>query len=162
MTGRELEELTIGLEHDGWQAILDEIAESDHKPQIIPVNSERAKESIVKLQMTTQSYLGASVFNTGGMIFGNGLVKLYGSGSDMIPDISAVNLLTTVDDYPGALLLGYDVFGGVFALDAGGLGVETGSVCFQSVDTLEWESMESPPLILPILAHRWITDRRVL
>lgn len=144
MTDRKLEELTVGLEHDGWQAILEEIAESAHKPQIIPVDAEKAKDSLVKLQMTTQSYLGASVFNTGGMIFGNGLVRLYGSGSDQIPDISTVNQLTTLDDYPAALVVGYDVFGGIFALDGGGLGIETGSMCFLPVDTLEWGSMGSP------------------
>jgi len=140
---RSIEELTENLE-SGWEAILEEIALSPNKPEIIPASLVKGKEALVKLQMTSRSYLGAVVLNSGGLISNNGLIRIFGSGSSEIPDLSKVNQLTTLDNYPDMLVIGYDVFGGVFALDGGGLGIEPGTICFLSVDTLEWAGLDLP------------------
>lgn len=141
---KSLEELTTGAAHDSWPDILEEFSQGAEGNRIIPVDPVRASSEIVKLQMTIASYCGAAVFNSGGLLFGEGLVRLYGSGSEALPSIAKVNGLTDLDNYPGSLVIGYDVFGGVFALDGGGLGIETGSVCYFGVDTLEWESLGLP------------------
>ncbi len=37
--------------------------------------------------------------------------------------------------------MAYDVLGGVFAVDGGGLGVAPGEVCYRGPDTLQWISL---------------------
>ena len=140
---KTLEELT-NSEHDSWEEVLGLISVSPNSSEYIPADPQRAHASIQKLQMTTRSYLGATVYHTGGMFFHDGLIRLYGSGSPQLPDFSEINKLTDLECYPNALLLGYDVLGGLFALDAGGLGVDHGSVCYMGPDTLEWQTLEMP------------------
>lgn len=141
---KTLEELTKKTDRDVWKEILDEFQIGDSRSSIVPSDPDRTASEITKLQMTVNSYLGAVVFNTGGMLFRNGFVRLYGSGSNELPSIGDVNGLTDLDNYPGMLVIGYDVIGGVFALDGGALAIDKGSVCYLSVDTLEWESLELP------------------
>lgn len=41
---------------------------------------------------------------------------------------------------PSFLLIADDVLGGFFAIDGGGLGLQSGKVCYLAPDTLTWEN----------------------
>lgn len=46
---------------------------------------------------------------------------------------------------PGLLIVGFDVIGGVFAMDGGALGgSERGAVCYFAPDSLRWEPLDVP------------------
>jgi len=42
---------------------------------------------------------------------------------------------------PGAIVVGHDVIGGLFAIDGGALGVAPGQVCYFGPDTLTWDGL---------------------
>lgn len=140
---KSLNQLTTEVP-DSWSEILELIEATHNRPEFIPANPALAQSSIQRLQMTTRSYLGSVVYHTGGMFFKDGLIRLYGSGSEQIPGFAEINRLTDLEHYPNALILGYDVLGGIFALDAGGLEVESGSVCYIGPDNLEWQGLGIP------------------
>jgi hypothetical protein len=78
---------------------------------------------------------------TGGLLLDNGWLRLFGGGNNSMPSLTEVNGLDKRQSMPGYTILGYDVIGGVFAIDAWELGVQQNAVCYYSPDTLEWESL---------------------
>lgn len=103
----------------------------------------RADENLLRLQVTRRSPLGAQVHDTGGIEIDHGWLRLFGSTADgPLPDIMelAARLGLTADS--GALLIGADVIGGLFAINGGGLpDAEQGEVCCFAPDTNAWEPM---------------------
>jgi hypothetical protein len=66
---------------------------------------------------------------------------LDGGGGAGLPDLAAANGLGSPDEKsapPPALLVGFDVLGGRFAVDGGGLGMAPGEVCYWGPDSLSW------------------------
>ena len=79
--------------------------------------------------------------NTGGVLVDHGWFRLLGGGSDHLADLASVNGLDVDGGSPGAppyLIIGFDVLGGRFAIDGGGLGVAAGEVCYFGPDSLAW------------------------
>jgi len=96
------------------------------------------------LQVTAGSYLGALALHTGGVLADHGWFRLLGGGSAHLPDLASVNGLAAEDsvaEAPPYLIVGYDVLGGRFAIDGGGLGVAAGQVCYFGPDTLTWDGL---------------------
>lgn len=96
--------------------------------------------------MTVHSTLGAIIYETGGLLFDHGWVRVLGSGHPRLPrSIWDWNFgRTTQGDGPPPpfLLVADDIVGGFFAIDGGGLGMTHGHVCYFAPDTLRWESLE--------------------
>lgn len=97
------------------------------------------------LQVTASSYLGALALHTGGVLADHGWFRLLGGGSSDLPDLASVNALLPDGHASGPLpylIVGYDVIGGHFAVDGGGLGVAPGQVCYFRPDTLTWGGLD--------------------
>jgi len=101
---------------------------------------------LVALQVTTRSPLGALALETAGTIFDHGWVRLLGGGGSAIEgDLARWNGLGTSPLRPrfsGALIVGYDVLGGFFAINGGAFGNCTGNVFYFAPDSLKWEDMQ--------------------
>lgn len=136
---RSIEELT-NVESEAWPEIFKEIQNSDQSIRILPVSRTEGLNELHKLQVTTRSYMGALATSCGGIMFNNGFLRLLGGGSSELPSISKASGLE--DEPVGALAVGYDVTGGVFAFDGGGLGISQGKICYYSVDTLDWQGLD--------------------
>lgn len=111
---------------------------------VLPIEPGRGLETLWSLQVTARSYLGAMALNCGGIVADHGWFRLYGSGTDLLPDLATKNGLgqpTEESAPPGALLVGEDVVGGRFAIDGGALGVKPGEVCYFGPDTLSWDGL---------------------
>jgi hypothetical protein len=79
--------------------------------------------------------------NCGGVLVDNGWLRLLGGGYHRLPDPAALNGLgepTGVSSPPPSLKVAYDVLGGQFAVDGGGLGTAPGPLCYFGPDTLNW------------------------
>lgn len=75
----------------------------------------------------------------------HGWLRILGGGAGKLPSLAQVNRLadpTTQSEPPSHLLVGYDVLGGRFAIDGGGLSINPGEVCYWGPDTLSWRGLE--------------------
>ena len=112
--------------------------------QLLDADPSRATETLYRLQVSIASTLGAMAFHCGGILIDHGWVRLLGAGSDRFVSLAAANGLTdplATAGPPSSLLVGFDILGGRFAIDGGGLGLAPGEVCYWAPDTLAWESL---------------------
>jgi hypothetical protein len=103
--------------------------------------------ALFRLRVTTASTLGALAANCGAILIDCGWLRLLGSGLDGLPSLPEANGLDEPSDRstpPGHLVVGYDVLGGTFAVNGGGLPAEQGEICYFGPDTLSWTPIGLP------------------
>jgi hypothetical protein len=111
--------------------------------QTLEVEPERRDRCLVGLQVTLRSVLGALAYETGGIVIDHGWLRLLGGGHGALPSLyEALGLDASSASAPDYVVLGWDVVGGVFALDGGGLRGVKGHVCYYAPDALQWEDLE--------------------
>jgi hypothetical protein len=111
---------------------------------VLPVSPDRAKAVLYRLQVTSRSALGALTLNCGGLLIDHGWLRVLGGGGQGLPDVAAANDLAVpglMHSSPSFLTVAFDVLGGRFAIDGGGLGIQQGQVCYWAPDTLEWSGL---------------------
>lgn len=149
MTMKSIEQLVDINEH-AWQEIQDVLNQGETPYTILPKKDLQAQTTLLQMQITTKSYLGCIAYETGGILFDQGWIKLLGSGNEHIyGDLLSWNGQSQPESESSiitqplakALVVAYDVVGGFFALNGGGLG-EQPSVYYFAPDTLEWEDTE--------------------
>ena len=100
--------------------------------------------TVLHLQVSTHSILGALAYECGGLVVGGRVRVLGGGTAEIKSSLKTWNGLPS-DLMPmerGMVRVGFDVFGGVFALDGGALGPGDGSVHYFAPDSLSWEPLE--------------------
>ena len=102
-----------------------------------PADLDRRDAALERLQVTTRSPLGAVVAETGAVRVDHGWLTLLGAGTADLPGVVAASPWRGAEPPPW-LVVGYDVLGGRFAVNGGGLAGEPGEVCHLGVDTLGW------------------------
>lgn len=102
-----------------------------------------AADTLVRLQVTTRSMLGTLAYETGGMSIADGLVRLLGSSAKRSIVRTAIIAGCPLDgSYPDMIIVGDDVFGGLFALNGGRFGAERqGQVFHLAADDTVWVSL---------------------
>ena len=114
----------------------------DVDAQVLDVEPARRDECLVGLQVTLRSVLGALAYETGGVLVDHGWLRLLGGGHRELPSLYEALGLDDASSAPDYLVLGWDVIGGVFALDGGVLRGVKGHVCYYAPDALQWEDLE--------------------
>jgi hypothetical protein len=102
---------------------------------VLPPDSRRAAECLSKLGITTNSWLGTVVGNSGGLVVDHGWLRVLGSGADAMPDI-----LTDADPAAGRLIVAHDVLGGQFSWSPNNNGQPT--IHYFAPDDLDWQDLE--------------------
>ncbi|MFI6155961.1 DUF2625 family protein [Kitasatospora sp. NPDC051170] len=148
---RALEDL-ITVDDPAWPALGPALAATGAVQVLPPGDPEEGRRSLLQLQVTARSTLGALVLHTGGLLLDGGWLRVLGGGAGELPGLGRANRFPTTVD-PGwqpdtGLVVGYDVLGGVFALnghDPAGAGRPgaPGQMTYFAPDTLEWEAMET-------------------
>lgn len=103
--------------------------------------------ALFRLQVTAASTLGAMAVSCAAILVDHGWLRLLGSGHDGLPGLPDANGLGEPGPGsapPGHLVVGYDVLGGTFAVNGGGLAAEQGEICYFGPDTLDWTPMGIP------------------
>ena len=124
-----------------WPALYESFTTTGPATRVLPADPERARQVLYRLQVSATSVLGAMALNCGGVIAGKGWLRLLGAGYERLPDLAQVNDLgdpVEASAPPPSLIVGYDVLGGRFAVDGGGLALATGQVCYFGPDSLNW------------------------
>lgn len=140
VTPRTLDEL-LNTTESAWSDVGQWVSSSKNV-RILPRNETQTAETLLYLQVTTRSTLGAVAWETGGILIDSGWVRLLGSGSVALP-----GSLRSWNDgeklhIPDALIVAYDAIGGFFALDGGAFSAPNGNVHYFSPDTLQWEDLK--------------------
>lgn len=137
---KTLHELTQTHE-PAWQDVVAPIlAQAKQNYRCLAKNQQLAEQELLALQMTTRSTLGAVVWETGGVLVHHGWLRLFGSGSDNFSGIMAFFAQYQLEN-AGFLAVAHDILGGVFAINAGGLNGNAGTIHYFAPDTLEWEDL---------------------
>lgn len=118
------------------------LASGDVDTQVLAVEPERRDQCLVGLQVTLRSVLGAVAYETGGILVDHGWLRLLGGGHAALPSLYEALGLDDATSAPSYVVLGWDVVGGVFALDGGALRGVKGHVCYYAPDALQWEDLE--------------------
>jgi hypothetical protein len=116
-----------------WPAIAARVEESG--ATVLPAGEATRAAALEALQVTTRSPLGAMASETGAVRVDHGWLTVLGAGTADLPGIRAASPAT---DPPPWLVVAFDVLGGRFAINGGGLDAELGEVCHFGVDTLGW------------------------
>jgi hypothetical protein len=138
---RSAEELAA-VENPAWPSIEALIARPGSVARALPIARADGEASLHALQVTAASALGALALNCGGLLVDAGWLRILGGGAEGLPSIAVANGLqdpSTIQAPPGHLIVAFDVLGGRFAVDGGGLGVNSGNVCYWAPDSLAWE-----------------------
>lgn len=142
---KSIEEL-IDHHEPGWDVVMEWLNRSCNHYEILPRDKARAETELLNAQISTRSTMGAIIYETGGILIDHGWIRILGSGSTSKFDRGLMewNKGKTMRDFgekPSFLLIADDAIGGYFAINAGGIGSEIGSVYYLAQDTLEWESL---------------------
>ena len=135
----------LSADTSGLGILKDAIKIARNKFEVLPADPAKAKDALYQMQVSTRSMMGAIIYYTGGILIDNGWIRILGSGNAKLTrSLPAWNKGKTygkIGDRPDYLLIGDDVAGGFFALNAGGLGSENGKVYYLAPDDLKWESL---------------------
>ncbi|MEV5610530.1 DUF2625 domain-containing protein [Streptomyces sp. NPDC052225] len=150
---RELTEL-IDVEDPAWPELRETVNGGRVPIEVLPPDSDLARASLLQLQVTAGSYLGAVVLHSGGLLIDHGWVRVFGSpegeSEGSLPSLARVNRFPEPYDsawHPAAgLVVAHDVLNGVFALNGGnpaeaGCPGAPGDIIYFAPDTLRWESL---------------------
>ncbi len=114
------------------------LAEAVQDCELLPPSDQR-DATLLQLQVSTRSVLGAIAYESGGLLINHGWLRLLGSGHPRLPrSITQWN----ADRSSGYLLVGDDVVGGFFAINGGALGDDMGDMYYFAPDTQQWEALE--------------------
>ncbi|MGR6317370.1 DUF2625 family protein [Micromonospora soli] len=123
------------MEQSAWSEVAAAVAGSPYPVEVLPAEPARASACLATLEITTRSWLGAVVANTGGLLVDHGWLRVLGSGHDTLPDVA------TESDPAGLVVIGYDVMGGQFVWAQSGPGARP-TVHYFGPDDLGWLDLE--------------------
>jgi hypothetical protein len=119
------------------------LEDAEDRVEILERDKATSEATLLHLQSTTHSVLGALAYETGGLIIDQRVRVLGGGNAQALASLATWNGGGT-GGFPverGLVRVGFDVFGGVFALNGGALGPADGSVHYFSPDALAWEAL---------------------
>ncbi len=114
--------------------------------EVLPVERSQGEQTLLTLQVTTRSPLGALAYETGGILIDDGWLRFLGAGSDRMTG----NLVTwngfdgnaSVTILKGAMVVAHDAVGGFFAINGGAFKGESRNIFYLAPDTLAWEDLQ--------------------
>lgn len=138
-----LDEL-ISRDDPGWPIVQQWIAEEADRVEVLPTSRVDGEQTLLFLQVTTRSPLGAIAYETGGLLVDHGWLGVLGAGSERMRGSLRMWNGVGPDALPNpmdrALLVAHDVTGGFFALNGGAFG-DARSVYYFAPDSLAWEDL---------------------
>lgn len=142
---RKLEDLVIAG-NPGWAKVKGWINKAKNHVEILPADRERRGRVLTAVQVTTNSPMGAIVYESGGILVDHGWLRILGSGHERLTrSLASWNEGKTSapeGTSPPFLLIADDAVGGFFAVNGGAFDGPPGHVFYLAPDTLAWEDME--------------------
>lgn len=136
----------LNRDEDAWPDILAWVAESARTVEILPCDPEVGRHTLLSLQVTTRSPMGAITMRTGGLLIDHGWFRLLGSTGPRIGD-GLIEWNASHGGVPldppltGGLIVAYDALGGFFALNGGFWEGEQGTAYYYAPGTYAWVAL---------------------
>ncbi|MEV8503340.1 DUF2625 family protein [Actinoplanes sp. NPDC051475] len=124
------------MEQSTWAEISTGMAAAPYPVEVLTADPERAAASLEALGVTTKSWLGAVVANSGGLVIDHGWLRVLGGGHDGLPDV-----VTEMDRQAGRMVVAFDVMGGQFAWVPSQPGAAP-TVHYFGPEDLAWQDLE--------------------
>lgn len=144
MAEKTLQQL-IRTDDPAWPSLQRRLRAAANHVVVLPADPMDGQRAIQALQSSADTTLGAMALHCGGLLVDTGWLRVLGAGSQRLPgsllDWNGLGEGTAMRAVQGALVVGHDVIGGVFAVNAGGLPGATGQVAYYSPDTHRWEEL---------------------
>ena len=136
---KSLEQL-VAREGSALPVLLDWARQPDANPIAVrPPDRDLAAETLVEMQVSTASPLGAVAYHTGGVSVHDGFLRVLGSDGDR-PLRDWNHSAQTLEG--GYVLVADDVLGGHFAMNHGGFKGPDGAMLYLPPDKLEWIDLD--------------------
>lgn len=134
----------VHVSEPAWPLVAVALEAAPHPVEVLPRTLENAERTLLGIQLTTRSTLGAVAFYTGGILIDRGWLRLLGSGHERLGrDVMRWNRDTeSAPRLDRALLVADDVLGGFFALNGGSLPGELHQVHYLDPTTAAWTDLE--------------------
>ena len=142
---RSLNELR-DVKDPAWPVLQGWIKNARNHTELLPTEKLNGEATLVQLQVTAGSILGAVASETGGLLVDGGWLRILGAASTRLPGgLNAWNgrgePSIAEPSLENGLIVGYDVLGGFFAVNGGAFNGPPGNVFYFAPDTLDWEDM---------------------
>ena len=128
---------------DLWKKINKMLQSSDRKIELFQCDEVRGINIIKEIGLNNTTTLSTIIANCAGVIVDD-CIRILGQGDVNVHGIYEVNLIEngSANRVMGMLLVAFDIFGGLFAMNMGAINDEIGVIYYFAPDTLEWESIE--------------------
>ena len=123
---------------DGW------ISQAGNPVEVLERDPARAEATLLAIQVTTRSPMGAVAYETGGLLVDRGWLRILGGGGPRLAslaDWNGLSGLAVVEPLEGAMVVAHDAVGGLFALNGGRFEGEPGGTHYFGPDGLRWEDL---------------------
>jgi Protein of unknown function DUF2625 len=124
------------VDQSTWAEIATAMAAAPYPVEALPADPERAASCLAALGITTRSWLGAVVANSGGLVIDHGWLRVLGGGHGGLPDV-----VTAANSQAGRMVVAFDVLGGQFAWAPSHPGAVP-TVHYFGPDDLAWQDLE--------------------
>ncbi len=136
-------ETLIDTQDPAWPLVQSWLEDAEGRVEVIPRDAKESEATLVHLQASTRSVLGALAYETGGLLVDQ-RVRVLGGGTEQVKASLRSWNGGGGEGFAverGLVRVGFDLFGGVFALNGGALGEADGSVHYFAPDALAWQSL---------------------
>jgi len=144
VSDKTLQEL-LRTEDPAWPDLRERILAAPNHVELLEADPTDGQRAIQALQSGTETTLGALALHCGGLLVDVGWLRVLGAGCRQLPgsllDWNGLGEGKAVRAVQGALVVGHDAIGGVFAVNGGGLPGPAGQVAYHSPDTHRWEDL---------------------
>jgi hypothetical protein len=124
------------VDQSTWAEISTAMAAAPYPVEALPADPERAAACLAALGVTTRSWLGAVVANSGGLVIDRGWLRVLGGGHPGLPDV-----VTAMDSQAGRMVVAFDVLGGQFVWAPTQPGAAP-TVHYFGPEDLAWQDLE--------------------
>jgi len=144
-TMKPLAEL-IEKQQPAWDVIKEWETSATNQVEILPRDNTRADSALYQCQLPTSTPMVAVVYNCGGILVNNGLVRILGSGCSRLnrslPEWNKGKSFTSFEETPSFLLVADDAIGGFFAVNTGGIDAhrDINKIFYYGPNSLKWQS----------------------
>ncbi len=136
MTSRRSADDLRHVSDPAWPQIQALIEGAPQSVRVLSTDLARRDVALEALQVSTGSYLGAVVGECAALVVDHGWLRILGAGGEGLPGVHEANRLS--DGPPPLLDVAWDVLGGRFAINGGGVDAPAGEVCYWGPDSLDW------------------------
>ena len=130
-----------------WPLVQEWVADAEVPIEVLEPDQSARADTLVALQVTTRSTLGAIAYETGGLLVDRGWVRLLGSGHRRLTRTliswNHGRSWTNLSSSAPLMLVADDVLGGFFAINGGAFPENAGDIFYFAPDTLAWEHIDT-------------------